>query len=46
MPTVAMASMETLAKWPREASDVEKPPVAMVVMEWTMASKPSMPAHQ
>ena len=32
MPHTAMASIIGLLKWPSEASEVEKPPVAMVVM--------------
>ena len=34
------------SKWLMEATDVEKPPVAIVVMEWAMASKGDIPAAQ
>ena len=46
MPAVAMASRTALSKWPNEPSEVEKPPVAMVVMEWTTDSKPLIPPNQ
>ena len=46
MKTMAMMSMPALSNTPMLLSDVENPPVAMVVIAWAMASKPGMPASQ
>ena len=46
MNTTAIQSTAALSKWPTEESEVEKPPVAMVVMAWAIASNPLMPASQ
>ena len=46
MPQTAMASISGLLKWPSEASEVENPPVAIVVMAWLTASNALMPAAQ
>jgi hypothetical protein len=44
MNRITIQSMGALAKCPTEASEVEKPPVATVVMAWTSASRPVIPA--
>ena len=46
MNTVAIHSIGALSKWPTEASEVEKPPVAIVVMAWATDSKLVMPASR
>ncbi len=46
MKTVAMESIQALSKYPIEPSEVENPPVAMVVMAWAKASNPFIPASQ
>ena len=46
MNTVAMRSTDHESKWPSEAFLVEKPPVATVVMAWTIASSGSIPANR
>ena len=46
MNTVAMASTAAESKAPSDALRVEKPPVATVVMAWTAASSPDMPANR
>ena len=46
MNSVAIHSIPGLPKCPIEASAVEKPPVAIVVIEWVIASKPDIPTAQ
>ena len=46
MKTVAMMSIQALSKCPIEPSEVENPPVAMVVMAWAKDSNPFIPASQ
>ena len=46
MPRVMMTSIAALSKCPTDASLVENPPVAMVVIAWAIASNCDIPAHQ
>ena len=46
IPAIMVQSMAELLNDPIDPSDVENPPVAIVVIAWQIASKGFMPANQ